>query len=117
MGCDYYRDTYLFVYYTNKLTVDDVTTVRSNFKHTYYDKFDIDEDCILKIKMEYDIVYCYCSKYVDRLLDDQSHDCSCVINSKEVLTTDKYSKLYSSLYIENNPIINIQRVIETSHRY
>jgi len=121
MGCDYYRDTYLYVLYTNILFTSDIERLEVNYEDNYYDhygKFDGSESHMIKINIYHECVYCHCSTHIDPLLDDQNFTCNCVIYSEELLPRDKYSKLYTILEIgDHNPITSIQRVITTNKRY
>jgi hypothetical protein len=122
MGCDYYHQNYIVVHYPKELSQDDINKIKMSFKHSYMEMTDIDynSECVgntkLLILMDEQPKYCFCLP-PDPLLDDQNKDCYCIVNTKETLPSDKYSKLYSSLSTQDNVVTLIERKICTRPRW
>lgn len=115
MGCDYYRKTYLVVVYQQPLCPSQFVEIKNNFKHDYYNMSY--EDSKLSILLSSQPIYCACYMRSDPLLDTQPDHCSCVVSSKETLTSNNYGKLLTSLTLEGNDTVSVERIVETERRY
>lgn len=113
MGCDYYRYTSVLVRYDHAVSEDDMKKIKKTFPSAYIDMYAY-PDGNLSITTEKYGVYCACRQ---DSLKDEREDCECVRHSKEVLTRENgYNKLFDSLTLEGNNIVEVKRFISTEKR-